>query len=139
MFELIALALIGWVIYAFATGKFKKEYRDKLKAELKGNENDLNQSDTLIDKEINALKSFSSGNKKLEIHYEDFEGNFTVREIEVQNIYKEGRYWYVAAYCFSAQNERTFRVDRISYLNNKKRKISLDGRKEITEYLKKNF
>ena len=42
MIEILFICLVVWIIYAWKTGKFKKEYSDKNSAELEQSENDEN-------------------------------------------------------------------------------------------------
>ena len=72
-------------------------------------------------------------------HYDDFNQNFSIRRITINGLYNENRRWYIDAYCHDAKDERTFRVDRISYLTNQKKSISLSNPSEILNYLKIQF
>lgn len=47
------------------------------------------------------------------ISYEDQKGVITERTIEIDKVYKKGKFLYVDAYCYLGGDNRTFRVDRI--------------------------
>lgn len=47
------------------------------------------------------------------ISYEDQKGIITERTIEIDKVYRKGKFYYVDAYCFLVGDNRTFRVDRI--------------------------
>ncbi len=138
MVELIAILLVVWCIYCFATGKFKPEnqrkHKEKLKEDLK---KIFTQSD--VKTEVDSIKKLNPSNQDYVIHYEDFKQSFSFRTISINRLYKENRHWYVDAYCHSAGDDRTFRVDRIQSLATEKNNFILSNTNEILSYLKKYF
>ncbi|GAB03222.1 WYL domain-containing protein [Acinetobacter sp. NBRC 100985] len=138
MVEFILIIVVGCCIYCFATGKFKPEYQKKQKEKLKEDfKNLLNPND--VSAEIDGIRNLNPSNQEYEIHYDDFNQKFSSRKIKIQRLYKENRRWYIDAYCYSACDKRTFRVDRISYLTNKKKSIYLSDSDKILDYLKLHF
>ena len=138
MVEFIVILLVVWCIYCFATGKFKTEYQKEQKESLKNDFKKLfNQNDLKV--EVDGIKNLNQSNQDYVIHYDDFNQNFSIRRITINGLYNENRRWYIDAYCHDAKDERTFRVDRISYLTNQKKSISLSNPSEILNYLKIQF
>ena len=48
-----------------------------------------------------------------EITYEDIDGNYSSRSIDIERVYKKSGRIYVDAYCYLMAETRTFRADRI--------------------------
>ncbi len=101
-------------------------------------DNTENSNDSVIN-EKKALNKLGSSRSVVEIHYDDYKDNFSIRKVEVIRTYKDGRHWYVDANCQSAKAERTFRIDRIDFLTQKApgSNVSLSDKKEILKYLQK--
>ncbi|WP_171407642.1 WYL domain-containing protein [Acinetobacter tianfuensis] len=138
MFELIVILFVVWCIYCFATGKFKPENQAKNKEELREALKKLFPQ-TAVKTETDSIKKLNPSNQDYVIHYEDFKQNFSFRTITINRLYKENRHWYVDAYCHSAGDDRTFRVDRIQSLVTEKNNFTLTNTNEILSYLKKYF
>ncbi|MFH7809170.1 WYL domain-containing protein [Acinetobacter sp. BSP-153] len=138
MFELIAILLVVWCIYSLATGQFKPENQAKNKEELREALKKLFPQN--VEKtEVDSIKKLNPRNQDYVIHYEDFKQNFSFRSITINRVYKENRHWYVDAYCHSAGEDRTFRVDRIQSMSTEKNSFNLQSTDEILSYLKKYF
>lgn len=74
MIEILFLCLVIWIIYAWKTGKFSKEYQQKSNAELKQAWNELKQS--FKQKDIQA----DAKNEKLKIQIQqDYEYTLSLR------------------------------------------------------------
>jgi hypothetical protein len=54
------------------------------------------------------------------IEYEDNQGNFTDRAIEIKNVYEKNGQLYIYAFCFVKDANRTFLVDRILSMKDKR-------------------
>lgn len=147
MFELFALALVIWVIYCFATGKFSKENQEKNKQEFDKSMKELKDAFNNMKSEIKTeeVKKTSSpvfskkGNNlktRITITYKDYDGDESYRTIQPERIYKDGKFWYIDAFCESAQAERTFRSDRIIDLMNLKTNEFMSNQTAIRAYIR---
>lgn len=137
MVELFFLLLLIGCGYCWKTGKFSKEYQAKQKekskqewAKLKSEFKQFTQrkkqtQQQKIDLEINGIRQLgktrsSSGanhynySPEFSITYTDSNDNVSLRDIAVIKRYKNGGSYYIDAYCFEAQDRRTFRIDRIN-------------------------
>jgi flagellar biosynthesis component FlhA len=54
------------------------------------------------------------------IEYEDADGNFSDRTIEIKKVYEKGGKLYVLAYCFMKGEDRTFLVERMFGMRKKR-------------------
>ncbi|MCL2210218.1 MAG: hypothetical protein FWC03_11745 [Treponema sp.] len=61
----------------------------------------------------------AESDNSLIISYEDQKGAISERTIEIDKVYKKGKYLYVDAYCFLCGDNRTFRIDRILTMKNR--------------------
>lgn len=148
MFELFALAFVVWVIYCFATGKFSKENQEKNKQELDKSFQELKdtfknhpfKSEPKKEKPSEPIRVFKNKGNDLKtrftITYKDYDGDESYRTIQVKRIYKDGKHWYIDAFCESAQAERTFRSDRIIDLMNIKTYECLQNQTAIRAYIR---
>ena len=142
---MIAILLVIWVLYFFATGKYKKEYQEENNKKIKEGwlrfKSDIkkNTNSDVVNTEINTLRSFNKSKNICEIHYVDVGDNFSIRNIEIQYLVKDGRHWYVEAYCFDREDSRTFRFDRIEFLKCQQLNFNSYEKKEISKFLKDNF
>jgi len=80
---------------------------------------------------VNELSKHITADNTFFIEYTDFDGNFTSRNIDIKRVYKKNGEKYIDAFCYLADDDRTFRVDRI-------KSISYDGKiiDDIDEFLK---
>jgi len=138
MVELLAILLVVWCVYCFATGKFKPENQRKQKEKLREDLKKIFTQDD-VKTEVDSIKKLNPSNQDYRIHYEDFKRDFSVRMISINRLYKENGHWYIDAYCHNACDERTFRVDRIQSLTIEKKNITLFDAVEILDFLKKYF
>ena len=177
MIEILFICLVLWIIYAWKSGKFKKEYQDKNNTELKQAWNDLKQgfktkNKVMLDTDTAESNQFPSQKQKnnflknrekyaeelakkhgtrtqipeiaiphqkisikntqnnnienhndefytreYEITYQSMGKNITTRDIEFLELttkdFDSQKFYYIEAFCFEAQELRSFRVDRI--------------------------
>jgi predicted DNA-binding transcriptional regulator YafY len=68
------------------------------------------------EKSVSKMKSKASeshNDKTVFIEYEDANGNFSDRTIDIHRVYRKGGKLYIDAYCYMQGDDRTFLVDRI--------------------------
>ena len=102
----ISLSENKWVLIFFAVSASTifalfKEFSPRLL-------NNSSSTQTSIPPETTSLR-----NGDYEITYEDIDGNYSSRKIDIERVYKKGGRIYVDAYCYLMADTRTFRVDRI--------------------------
>jgi len=95
------LLIIGWIVDLFTLGRQVDQYNANPPASL--NQNSWKPS----------RRQETDPDKFVFISYEDAEGSYSDRLIEVHRFYKKGDEAYIDAYCFIRGDDRTFRVDRI--------------------------
>lgn len=152
MIEIFAIILICWCVYFFATGKHKKEYQEENNRQFKEEWGQLKldfkkiwkpgikvETKNHVEIEIAEIKALGGQQHFCKIHYSDFGENFSVRDININNVYQDGKYWYLDAFCHFAEDDRTFRLDRIEMLECKHLYFHSFENKEIGMFLKKNF
>lgn len=148
MIEILFICLVVWIIYAWRTGKFKKEYQDKNNAELKQAWTDLKSSF----KQKNDKSVFISENKRedgstdfafeksFRIAYKSAGDKITVRDIDIvelqKNKFNDETFYYLDAYCFEVKADRTFRVDRIIELYDYQTSFKYSNYNEILKFLR---
>lgn len=209
MVEILFICLVVWIIYAWKTGKFSKEYQDKNNAEMKKEWIELKQdfkpknnsikleqvsSPTLSQKQRKksqeerikeaeklaeklgtksqiqdekfrkqaqkdyeyTLKILGKSKTDTSLNYDDYsfsdshdEPEFEIsynnppsfRKIKIYELYSkkyDGEFFtYVDAYCFSAEDDRTFRIDRINHIEELNTGNFYFSTKDIKQILKK--
>ncbi|MFC2996339.1 WYL domain-containing protein [Acinetobacter sichuanensis] len=204
MIEILSIFLVAWIIYAWKTGKFKKEYQEKNNEELKKTWTDLKQSlkstnsNLLTSDDLNNKKSektlsqkqqklslkehkkhakllahkfdtrtqipeitiqhkrispkCTSNNKnthlndfytpEFEITYQSMGNHISIRDIcfleLIKKDFEHNEYYYVEAFCFSSNDLRSFRVDRIIKIYDYESNKEYLDYKEILNLLKFN-
>ena len=162
MIEILCICLVLWIIYAWKSGKFKKEYQDKNNVELKQVENNENllavsslsqkkkklslkqrekyaeelakkhgtrtqNPEIAIPHQKISIKNTQNNNienhndefytPEYEITYQSMGKNITTRDIEFLELttkdFDSQKFYYIEAFCFEAQELRSFRVNRI--------------------------
>ncbi|MBL7700774.1 MAG: YafY family transcriptional regulator [Ferruginibacter sp.] len=67
---------------------------------------------------LQAILKSIAGKEVLDIGYfANHNQQYSNREVEPVGIYYQGSYWYMIAYCRLRKDYRSFRTDRISYIN----------------------
>jgi len=107
------LFFVGWIIDLFTLGRQVDKYNINPSQKRPGQKS-REQNDMYKEwEERYKDKTDTEVRKTLYIEYEDMDGNYSERYIQVKNVYKKGGIIYIAAYCFLQADERTFRADRI--------------------------
>jgi len=130
------LFFIGWIIDLFTLGREV----DKFNA----NPPPLKQNSVIkhSHEQLPSLENIEDARKKLglpegniyRILYEDFNGNITERNIEILKVHEKNSKKYIYAFCHSALDIRTFRIDRITAMTHDKHRIN-----NIWQYLNHEF
>lgn len=63
---------------------------------------------------ITELAAASQAQRQVTLHYQNVQGVTTERTVQPLGLVREGETWFLAAYCLWRQDQRLFRVDRIS-------------------------
>lgn len=74
--------------------------------------------------------------KHIEISYEDYYGNCSSRKLEIYEAFQKGENWFINAYCYSACDDRTFKVNRIQSMKILKTQRTMYDQSEMVRYLK---
>lgn len=77
-----------------------------------------------------------SGIKHIQIEYQDYYGNRTSRSLEIYEVFKKDNDWFINAYCYLAQGDRTFKVNRIESMLILKNDKKLVNSKDMIKYLR---
>jgi len=95
----------------------KKTFREKM-AEI--NKNMEEKKRQAAEQQERQRREFEDGiGNTVFIEYEDANGNFTDRAIEIKNVYEKNGQLYIYGYCFMKDANRTFLVDRILSMKDK--------------------
>lgn len=73
-------------------------------------------SDVVTDRRLADLVSFIKASAILAFTYRDLRGVQSSRKVHPKSLIQSGTGWYLRAYCFDREAERTFAIDRISDL-----------------------
>jgi hypothetical protein len=96
----------------------KKTFREKM-AEI--NKNMEEKKKQAAEHQERQRQEFESGiGNSVFIEYEDNHGNFTDRAIDIKNVYEKNGQLYIYAYCYMKDANRTFLVDRILSMKDKR-------------------
>lgn len=133
MIEILFICLVVWIIYAWKTGKFKKEYQNKNNAKLKQEWGEIK------DQYKNGLKinvqSKSSSKYRYNLEYLDRFGSPSVREVNIIIVHKyigNNRWYFLAE---TEDGERTFKSQRVICLTDQWNNRIFDNSSEIRNHL----
>jgi membrane-bound ClpP family serine protease len=104
--------IIFGVLVIIRTNKKLDEKLSAFNAKAQAKAVKLQQISRDAKKSSNEAKS-ADNDKTVFIEYEDAKGGFSDRTIEIRRVYKRGEKLYIDAYCYLADDDRTFLVDRI--------------------------
>jgi hypothetical protein len=91
------LFFVGWIIDLFTLGRQVDQYN----------------ANPPMKRSTREQFQENEDGKIVFIEYEDAKGGFSDRTIEIRRVYKKGEKLYIDAYCYLADDDRTFLVDRI--------------------------
>jgi hypothetical protein len=103
------LFFVGWIVDLFTLGKQVDQHNKNPPKPIEW------VKPVKEKKQSNQAKpdKNTDNDKTVFIEYEDVKGGFSDRTIEIQRVYKRGEKLYIDAYCYLADDDRTFLVDRI--------------------------